>query len=100
MTILCNKVTGQPKGFAYVEFLSTDAVANALAFDGTLFKGRQLKVAKHHGADGDSGRGRGRGRGGYRGRGRGRWRGRGGYRGRGRGRYRGRGGYRRYNSHY
>lgn len=103
VTILTDKWSGHPKGYAYVQFRSLEAVANAVLLDGTEFKGRQLKIAAkrtnifgyNRGSRG-GGRGRGRGyRGGYRGRGgyyRGRGRGfRGGYgyyRSRGRGRWR------------
>jgi len=97
VTIVCDKFTGRPKGFAYLEFQTEEAMENAVKLDGTNFKDRQLKVTHKRvndpnffrggGRGGAPGRGRGgRGfRGGYRGRGRGR----GGYRGGGRG---GRGG--------
>ncbi|KAJ2719528.1 hypothetical protein GGI07_005163 [Coemansia sp. Benny D115] len=83
VTILCDKFTGHPKGFAYVEFSSTDAVAKAQLLDGSMLHGRPLKVVpKRTNIPGMNARGRGRGRGG-----RGGYvpRGRGGYRGRGRG---------------
>lgn len=44
VTILCNKVDGHPKGFAYIEFGSKDFVETALAMNDTLFRGRQIKV--------------------------------------------------------
>uniref|UniRef100_A0A1I8I6S0 RRM domain-containing protein n=1 Tax=Macrostomum lignano TaxID=282301 RepID=A0A1I8I6S0_9PLAT len=44
ITILCNKYTGQPKGFAYVEFAEKDSVEAALALDESLFRNRSLKV--------------------------------------------------------
>lgn len=67
ITILCDKLTGRPKGFvsfhvffflfcfcfvvnywlnrhAYVEFADAAAVANAIMLNDSLFKGRQLKV--------------------------------------------------------
>eukprot|EP01006_Ploeotia_vitrea_P035972 TRINITY_DN65950_c9_g4_i1.p1 TRINITY_DN65950_c9_g4~~TRINITY_DN65950_c9_g4_i1.p1 ORF type:complete len:217 (+),score=130.38 TRINITY_DN65950_c9_g4_i1:34-684(+) len=44
VTILCDKYTGHPKGFAYVEFKSADSIANALILNGTEFKGRALKI--------------------------------------------------------
>lgn len=82
VTILINKFTGQPKGFAYLEFLDVDAVNKAVAtLDGSVFRERELKVsAKRTNIPGLSstnrGRGaRGRGRGGFRARGRGRGRG-------------------------
>jgi polyadenylate-binding protein 2 len=68
VTILCDKYTGQPKGFAYVEFVESDSVKNALDLDESLFRGRQIKVtAKRTNRPGltttNRGRGRGRGRG-------------------------------------
>lgn len=44
ITIMCNKVTGQPKGFAYVEFQDHNAVENAVILNESMFKGRQLKI--------------------------------------------------------
>jgi polyadenylate-binding protein 2 len=44
VTILCNKIDGHPKGFAYIEFASKDFVETALAMNETLFRGRQIKV--------------------------------------------------------
>ena len=42
---MTNKFTGQPKGFAYLEFANTDAVNKAVAtLDGSTFRERQLKV--------------------------------------------------------
>ncbi|VEL30305.1 unnamed protein product [Protopolystoma xenopodis] len=41
---MCNKFTGHPKGFAYIEFESRDAVDAAMALDDSLFRSRQLKV--------------------------------------------------------
>jgi len=73
VTILCDKFTGHPKGFAYVEFADTESVNTAQALDESLFKGRQIKVLpKRTNRPGVSstnrpprgvGRGRGRGRG-------------------------------------
>lgn len=105
VTILCDKFSGHPKGFAYIEFADKDSVTTALALDESLFRGRQIKApflfpslssfsgllwalqvsAKRTNKPGISstnrGRGRGRGRGGvmivYRG----------GFRGRGRSGY-------------
>ncbi|KAK3086478.1 hypothetical protein FSP39_018965 [Pinctada imbricata] len=45
VTILCDKFTGHPKGFAYVEFADKDSVATAQALDESLFRGRQIKVS-------------------------------------------------------
>lgn len=44
VTILCDKFTGHPKGFAYIEFGDKDAIQTAMALDESLFKGRQIKV--------------------------------------------------------
>ncbi|KAJ1802267.1 hypothetical protein LPJ75_006238 [Coemansia sp. RSA 2598] len=84
VTILCDKFTGHPKGFAYVEFATVDAVSQAQLLDGSMLHGRPLKVSpKRTNIPGMTrGRGRGRGRGGFHGY---VSRGRGGYRGRGRG---------------
>lgn len=86
VTIVCDKMTGRPKGFAYLEFGNEDAVELAIKLDGSEFKGRNLKVTHKRvntpGYNAAAGRGRGRGRG-YRG----------GFRGRGRGFRGGRGGY-------
>jgi polyadenylate-binding protein 2 len=87
VTILCDKFTGQPKGYAYIEFASRDAVESAVLLNDTMFRGRQIKVTPKRqnirgfnnfrggrgGMRGGRGRGRGRGppRGGFRGRGRG-----------------------------
>ena len=95
VTILCDKFTGRPKGFAYVEFLETASVENAVKLDNSLLKGRAIKVThKRHNVHGFT---RGRGRGGFRGRGRGGYGAYGGgygyHRPRGRGRGRGRGGF-------
>lgn len=44
VTILCDKFTGHPKGFAYIEFADKDSVETAMALDESLFRGRQIKV--------------------------------------------------------
>mmetsp|Transcript_52773 Transcript_52773/g.83783 ORF Transcript_52773/g.83783 Transcript_52773/m.83783 type:complete len:204 (+) Transcript_52773:79-690(+) len=44
ITILVDKYSGQPKGFAYVEFADEQSVHNSLLLNGSLFRGRQLKV--------------------------------------------------------
>ncbi|XP_074599115.1 polyadenylate-binding protein 2-B-like isoform X2 [Brevipalpus obovatus] len=44
VTILCDKFSGHPKGFAYIEFADKDSVQTAMALDDSLFKGRQIKV--------------------------------------------------------
>ncbi|KAL3901303.1 MAG: hypothetical protein SGCHY_000720 [Lobulomycetales sp.] len=70
VTIVCDKWSGHPKGFAYVEFAEASLVQNALLLNDSVFKGRQLKVtAKRTNIPAfQRGRGRGRGRGGFRGR--------------------------------
>merc|ERR1711931_204767 len=73
VTILCDKFTGNPKGFAYVEFTDRDSVEVACQLSDSLFKGRQIKVTpKRTNIPGLSttnrfprSRGRGRGRGFY-----------------------------------
>lgn len=44
VTILCDKFTGHPKGFAYIEFAEKESVELAMALDESLFRGRQIKV--------------------------------------------------------
>lgn len=45
VTILTNKLTGRPKGFAYLEFTTIEGAHNAVANqNGTMFRGRELKV--------------------------------------------------------
>merc|ERR1711976_889430 len=44
ITILVDKYSGHPKGFAYVEFADEQSVQNSLLLNGSLFRGRQLKV--------------------------------------------------------
>lgn len=86
-TILCDKRTGHPKGFAYLEFAEEESVDRAVnEMNETLLNNRLIKVLPKrtniYGFNAQSGvsmRG-------FRGRGRGRPRGRG-YRGRGRGGY-------------
>lgn len=98
VTILTDKFSGHPKGFAYVEFAEKDSVQIAVALDESSFKGRIIRVSpKRTNRPGISTTNRGphgRGMGGYGGG----FRGRGGYgpiRGRGGfGRGRGRGGAR------
>ncbi|RAL64392.1 hypothetical protein DID88_001868 [Monilinia fructigena] len=88
VTILLDKFTGHPKGYAYVEFVEPSLVAQALVLNESVFKGRNLKVVPKRTnvpgmQRGRGGRG-GRGRGGFFGGGRGGGGGyspRGGYRG-------------------
>ena len=44
ITILVDKFTGTPKGFAYIEFTEEHTVNNAQLLNDSLFRGRQLKV--------------------------------------------------------
>lgn len=88
VTVMTDKVTGQAKGFAYLEFVDAASVEKAVeTLDGSTFRERQLKVLAKRtnipgiNVRGRGGRGRG-GRGGFRG-------GRGGRGGRGRGGFRG-----------
>lgn len=86
VTILTNKATGQPKGFAYLEFALVEGANKAVATqDGSTFRNRELKVSLKRtnlpGVGRGGLRGRGRGRGMMRGRGRAGFRGRGTFRG-------------------
>jgi polyadenylate-binding protein 2 len=67
VTILTDKA-GTPKGFAYVEFLEAEAVANALLLNDSELHARKIKVVskrtnvpglKQRGGRGGRGRGRG-----------------------------------------
>ncbi|KAJ8129421.1 hypothetical protein O1611_g4208 [Lasiodiplodia mahajangana] len=44
VTILLDKFTGQPKGYAYVEFTEPSLVAQALVLNDSVLKGRNIKV--------------------------------------------------------
>ncbi|XP_043849872.1 polyadenylate-binding protein 2-like [Dromiciops gliroides] len=44
VTILCDKFSGHPKGFAYIEFSDKASVRTSMALDESLFRGRQIKV--------------------------------------------------------
>ncbi|KAL6043310.1 hypothetical protein STEG23_022097 [Scotinomys teguina] len=44
VTIPCDKFSGHPKGFAYIEFSDPESVRTSLALDESLFRGRQIKV--------------------------------------------------------
>ncbi|CAK5086158.1 unnamed protein product [Meloidogyne enterolobii] len=44
VTILTDKFTGHPKGFAYVQFADIDGMQNSLSLGDSLFLGRQIKV--------------------------------------------------------
>lgn len=44
VTILLDKFTGHPKGYAYVEFSEPNLVTPALVLNESVFRGRNLKV--------------------------------------------------------
>ncbi len=44
VTILTDKFTGHPKGFAYVEYASTDSIEGAILLAGRELKGREISV--------------------------------------------------------
>lgn len=44
VTIFNNKFTGQPKGYAYIEFTQEESVQIAMAMDKSLFRNREIKV--------------------------------------------------------
>ncbi|KAM4722333.1 embryonic polyadenylate-binding protein 2 [Rhinophrynus dorsalis] len=44
ITILCDKFSGHPKGYAYIEFAERSSVDAAVAMDETVFRGRTIKV--------------------------------------------------------
>ena len=44
ITILCDKYTGVPKGYAYIEFNSVESKEKSKGLNDSLFKGRQIKV--------------------------------------------------------
>jgi len=73
VTILCDKFTGHPKGYAYIEFAEPSLVQNSMLLNESMFRGRLLKVTPkrtnvpHFMLPGAGGRGRGRGRGAPRG---------------------------------
>eukprot|EP00756_Hemistasia_phaeocysticola_P030543 Hpha_TRINITY_DN16297_c1_g1::TRINITY_DN16297_c1_g1_i1::g.15696::m.15696/K14396/PABPN1, PABP2; polyadenylate-binding protein 2 len=67
VTILCDKISGHPKGFAYVEFETEEAVDKAVQFHDTEFKGRKLKVLPKR--ENQPGKGKGKGRKGGKGKG-------------------------------
>merc|ERR1719219_726569 len=45
VTIMCDKWSGHPKGFAYIQFANQEGLENAVLLDGSEFKGRLLKVS-------------------------------------------------------
>ncbi|NXC47797.1 PABP2 protein, partial [Penelope pileata] len=44
VTILCDKFSGHPKGYAYIEFEQKSSVKAAVELDESLFRGRAIKV--------------------------------------------------------
>nr|XP_013806463.1 PREDICTED: polyadenylate-binding protein 2-like [Apteryx mantelli mantelli] len=44
VTILCDKFSGHPKGYAYIEFEEKSSVKAAVALDESMFRGRVIKV--------------------------------------------------------
>ncbi|NWR79479.1 PABP2 protein, partial [Centropus unirufus] len=44
VTILCDKFSGHPKGYAYIEFEEKSSVKAAVELDGSMFRGRVIKV--------------------------------------------------------
>jgi len=68
ITILVDKYTGSPKGFAYIEFADEQSVQNSLLLNGSLFRGRQLKVIQKRtnvpgwNSKGKKGKGKGKGK--------------------------------------
>ncbi|CAD5210334.1 unnamed protein product [Bursaphelenchus xylophilus] len=46
VTILADKFSGNPKGFAYIEFTEVEGKQHAMALNESLFLGRQIKVTE------------------------------------------------------
>ncbi|KAI5276839.1 Embryonic Polyadenylate-Binding Protein 2 [Manis pentadactyla] len=44
VTILCDKFSGRPKGYAYVEFAAQSSAQAAVGLDSSIFRGRVIKV--------------------------------------------------------
>uniref|UniRef100_G3UJR0 PABPN1 like, cytoplasmic n=1 Tax=Loxodonta africana TaxID=9785 RepID=G3UJR0_LOXAF len=44
VTILCDKFSGHPKGYAYIEFAATTSVQAAVKLDESVFRDRVIKV--------------------------------------------------------
>ncbi|KAM8945951.1 embryonic polyadenylate-binding protein 2 [Pelodytes ibericus] len=44
ITILCDKFSGHPKGYAYIEFADKSSVEAAIGLDESVFRGRTIKV--------------------------------------------------------
>ncbi|KAG6833785.1 hypothetical protein H0H87_001217 [Tephrocybe sp. NHM501043] len=45
VTILCDKFTGHPRGYAYVEFSEPEHIDAAVAMNDSLFRGRLIKLS-------------------------------------------------------
>lgn len=70
VTILLDRLTGLPKGFAYIEFREVLGVQNAMLLNGGVFNDRQIKVVqkqtntlKGKGKDKSKGKDKGKGKG-------------------------------------
>merc|ERR1740123_2311375 len=67
ITILVDRYSGGPKGFAYIEFENEQSVQNSLLLNGSLFRGRRLKVIQKRtnvpGWNAKGGKGKGKGKG-------------------------------------
>lgn len=48
VTILLDKFTGHPKGYAYVEFTEPNLVTQALVLNESMFRGRNIKVRRDY----------------------------------------------------
>ncbi|KAI6170347.1 RRM domain-containing protein [Aphelenchoides bicaudatus] len=46
VTILTDRYSGKPKGFAYIEFVEVEGKQNAMALDGSTFLYRKIKVTE------------------------------------------------------
>jgi polyadenylate-binding protein 2 len=46
VTILKEKLTGKPKGCAYIEFAEQESVDNALMLSGTILRKRPIKISQ------------------------------------------------------
>ncbi|XP_070255024.1 embryonic polyadenylate-binding protein 2 [Myotis yumanensis] len=44
VTILCNKFSGHPKGYAYIEFATENSAQAAVGLNESIFQGRVIKV--------------------------------------------------------
>ncbi|EPQ05401.1 Embryonic polyadenylate-binding protein 2, partial [Myotis brandtii] len=48
VTILCNKFSGHPKGYAYIEFATESSAQAAVGLDKSIFQGQVIKVYEPH----------------------------------------------------